>query len=117
MGQNTTKKRKFMVKINTDHEKYKFTTKNVLDRFNINEQVLITKGTDLKFYFIEGEPYLLVNLIDGLKEYAFESGGSMAFFLQKLSLNSTLIGTLSNETLTNVVNEMLENYSSTLNLV
>ena len=100
-----------MVKLNLDHEKYKFTTENVLERFNIDEQVIPTKGIDLRFYFKESEPYLLVNMVGGLEEYAFESKGSLVFFLQKLSLNSTLMTTLSNETLTAVVNETLEKQS------
>ena len=106
-----------MVNINLDHEKYQFTTKNALDRFTIDEQVIHTKGVDLKFYFKDKEPYLMVNLNGELKVYAFESRGSLVFFLQKLALNSTLMTSLSNETLGAVVNERLQQFTSALNLV
>ena len=97
-----------MVKLNIDTDKYKFTTKNILDNFNVDENVIYTRGLDLKFYFNGETPYLL---IDG-KEYRFESSGSVVFFLQKLSLNSNLITSLSNEIITNVVNEMLQQLST-----
>jgi hypothetical protein len=106
-----------MVSINLDHEKYQFTTKNALEHFNIDEEIINTKGMDLKFYFKYGEPYLMVVDKEYAKEYEFESRGSMVFFLQKLALNSTLMTSLSNETLTAVVNERLQQFTSTLNLV
>jgi len=102
-----------MVKINLDHEKYKFTSKNVVELFNIDETILPTKDVNLYFNFKEDNPYLVV----GDKEYAFESNGGFMFFLQKLYLNSKLITTLSNQTLANVVNELLYKNSLNLNLV
>ena len=98
-----------MVKIDLDQEMYQFTTKNVLDRFNLDEQILVAKATDLKFSFQDGQPYLL--------EYLIESKVSMIFLFQKLAINSSLIFSLSDETLVSVVNEMLQKYPSNFNLV
>lgn len=101
-----------MVNVDVDATKYEFTTKSVLDNFNIDENVIYTRGLDLFFSFAKGKPSLVVEN----QEFEFESTESMIFFLQKLSLNSTLITSLSNDTLMAVANERLEQLS-TFNLL
>lgn len=102
-----------MVNINLDPENYRFTTKNVLENFKVDEEIVPIKNSTLKFYFRDGHSYLLVDD----KEYQFESTGSLIAFLQKLSINSTLISSLTDETLAVVANERLQNFSSTVNLI
>ncbi len=93
-----------MVISEIDTTKYEFTTKNILDQFNIEEEVIYTKGTDLKFFFKKEIPYLLIKE----KEYKFESNASVVFFLHKLSLNRNLIALISDYTLARVANEVLK---------
>jgi hypothetical protein len=102
-----------MVKIDLDHDKYRFTTENVLDRFTTEEYIIPIKDEKLRFGFLGEDPFLKLENA----KYYFNSKISMIHFLQKLSLNATLITTLSNPTLVVVVNEILKNFSSTLNLV
>ena len=116
MDQNMMKRKKHMVNINIDAAKYEYTTKNIYN-LEFEEKIVDTKDVDLKFYFAWKVPWEVPCLLVGDKEYQFESMGGMIFFLQKLSLNSTLIASLSNETLVSVVNERLQDFSSILNLV
>lgn len=102
-----------MVNINIDPTDYQFTTRNILNNFNIKEQIIPIKSIDLKFNFVEEDAYLS---IDDLK-YEFESTGGLIHFFQKLSINSTLISSLTNETLEAVVNERLKNVPTNFNLI
>lgn len=97
-----------MVAVNIDTDKYKFTTKNILDNFNIVEDVIYTRDLELKFYFKGETPHFSIDN----KEYEFESTGSLIFFLQKLSLNSNLITSLSNDAIVIIANEMLKQLST-----
>jgi hypothetical protein len=102
-----------MVKLNIKASSYEFTTKNVLDNFTAEEYIIPVKDEKLRFGFLGEDPFLKLENA----KYYFDSKMSMIYFLQKLSLNATLITTLSNPTLVVVVNEILKNFSSTLNLV
>ena len=105
-----------MVDINIDSTKYEHTTKNSYNLF-YDEVVIDTKDIEMKFYFAWKVPREVPCLLVGDKEYEFDSIASLTFFLQKLSLNSTLITSLSNKTLETVVNERLQDNSSIFNLI
>jgi hypothetical protein len=100
-----------MVKLNA--YAYECTTENVLDSFTTEEYIIPVKDEKLRFGFLGEDPFLKLENA----KYYFDSKISMIYFLQKLSLNATLVTTLSNPTLVVVVNEILKNFSSTLNLV
>lgn len=102
-----------MVNIKIDTTTYQFTTKNVLGNFTTEEYIISVNNEKLRFGFLGEKSFLKLEN----EKYYFNSKISMIYFLQKLSLNTTLITTLSNPTLVVVVNEILKNFSSTLNLV
>lgn len=94
-----------MEKLDKDEIQYIFTTRDFLDQFNIDEEIINIKDAKLKFYFTENSAYLSVDDI----KYEFASYAVVTFFLYKLSLNSLLLYSLSADTITTVANEVLQN--------
>ncbi len=102
-----------MVTTNIDITNYQFTTKNVLENFKIKEKLIPIKDSKLKFFFKGNDAFLQVDEI----EYRFEATGSLISFLHRISINSALISSLTEETLETVVNERLQNFASGLNII
>ena len=93
-----------MVVKNATYPKYEFTTKDLLENFLIQEEI-ITIENSIKpfFYFEDDKPYLTFDQ----QKYSFGSVEALISFAGKLFINRTLYAYLSRETFAKVINEVL----------
>lgn len=95
-----------MVINNTVFSEYEFTTKDLLEKFTVEEEIIsikIKNSIEQPFYFKGTKSYLTFNQ----KKYSFKSDEALASFAGKLFINRALYAYLSRETFSKVINEVL----------